>query len=40
MKRLTENQRRNIREILEDKSCAYCKHLFSLVDWWCRQLEL
>lgn len=35
MKRLTENQRRNIREILEDKSCAYCKHLFSLVDWWC-----
>jgi uncharacterized integral membrane protein len=35
MKRLTKEQRSNIREILEDKSCAYCKHLYSLVDWWC-----
>lgn len=35
MKRLTKDQRRNIREILEDKSCVYCKNLFPLVDWWC-----
>jgi hypothetical protein len=35
MKQLTEEQRRNIREILDDKSCTYCKYLISYVSWWC-----
>jgi hypothetical protein len=36
MKQLTEDQRRNIREILDDKSCTYCKYLYSTyVSWWC-----
>lgn len=35
MKQLTEDQRRNIREILDDKSCTYCKYLISHISWWC-----
>jgi hypothetical protein len=35
MKQLTEDQRRNIRDILTNTNCAYCKHLVSKVSWWC-----
>lgn len=35
MKQLTEDQRKNIREILTNTNCVYCKHLVSKVSWWC-----
>lgn len=35
MKKLTKDQRRTIREILTDKSCADCKYLGSKVSWCC-----
>lgn len=35
MKRLTAAQRRDIREILEETNCAFCKHLVPHVGWWC-----
>lgn len=35
MKRLTKEQRSNIRDILTEKNCAYCKYLVSKISWWC-----